>query len=65
MIRIGETVKNARVKRGLSQKKFAESLTVSQPYISAVENGKEIPTPMFLRLFSLLYPTDENNNNHH
>lgn len=60
MVNIGEVVKSARIQQGLSQKEFGKTLTVSQPYISAIENGKEIPTPMFLKLFSIIYSVDKN-----
>lgn len=59
MAKIGEKVRDVRLKSGLNQREFGKMLTVSQSYISCIENSKEIPTPMFLKLFCLLYSVDE------
>lgn len=58
MIKLGEIIKASRKHYGLTQQQLGETLTVSQSYISAVENGNEIPTPMFIKLFCLLYSVD-------
>lgn len=52
---IGSVVKSTRKARGLTQKEFGETMTVSQSYISSIESGKETPTPMFIKLFCSLY----------
>ena len=56
---LGATIREIRTKNKLSQKQFVETLTVSQSYICRVENGKEVPTDMFIKLFCLLYSVDE------
>ena len=57
---VGSAIKAVRLQRGLTQKELGKSLTVTASYVSRVENGKENPTPMFIRLFCLLYSVDEN-----
>ena len=54
MLAIGEAMKSVRKQCGLSQKELGETLAVSQSYISQVERGYEVPTPMFIKLFCLL-----------
>ena len=49
MNKIGTIIKSTRKARGLTQRAFGETLTVSQSYISSVESGKETPTPMFIK----------------
>lgn len=63
MVAIGEAMKSVRKQCGLSQKELGETLAVSQSYISQVERGYEVPTPMFIKLFCLLYSIDESNFN--
>lgn len=58
---IGSVVKSTRKARGLTQKEFGETMTVSQSYISSIESGKETPTPMFIKLFCSLYSINEKN----
>lgn len=36
----GKYIKNARVRRGISQSEVAEKLGVSQPYYSRIESGQ-------------------------
>ena len=60
MITFGRKLKHLRQKNHLTQKELGKSLTVTASYVSRVENGKENPTPMFIRLFCLLYSVDEN-----
>ena len=57
---VGSAIKAVRLQQGLTQKELGKSLTVTASYVSRVENGKENPTPMFIRLFCLLYSVDEN-----
>lgn len=56
---IGTQIKETRKKYGLSQKELARKMGVGQSYISGVEAGKESPSPMFLRLFQMLYGSSE------
>ncbi len=51
----GETLKSIRKQCNLKQKDVAKAMTVSQSYISMLENGNAIPTPMFVKLFAHLY----------
>ncbi len=55
MSEFGQVIKARRKKCKLNQKEFAESLAVSQSYLSMVETGKENPTDMFKKLFFALY----------
>jgi len=48
-----------RKQNGLNQKEFGRTLTISQAYISRIENGKKIPTPIFTKLFCLMHSVDE------
>jgi transcriptional regulator with XRE-family HTH domain len=50
---LGNRVKEIRSHYKLSQKKFAEKLLVTPSYISMVENGKETPSPLFIKLVTL------------
>lgn len=45
---IGKRIKAAQLEKHLSQIKFAELINVSTPYLSDIENGKQI----FLSKFS-------------
>ena len=63
MLAIGEAMKSVRKQCRLSQKELGETLAVSQSYISQVERGYEVPTPMFIKLFCLLHSIDESNFN--
>ena len=53
MIEIGIRIKEVRNYYRLSQKNFAERLLVTPSYISMVENGKENPSQLFIKLISL------------
>lgn len=41
---VGTNVKLARLKKGLTQEKFAEKSGFSQQYISSLENGRRNPS---------------------
>lgn len=41
---IGENVRKARLKRGLTQERFAEKSGFSQQYLSSLENGRRNPS---------------------
>ena len=43
MVSIGEAIKTIRKQCGLRQIDIANAMTVTQSYISQVENGREIP----------------------
>lgn len=59
MKKISKLVKKTRKANGITQKELAATMTVTQSYISSIENGNEIPTPMFIKLFCLIYSIDE------
>lgn len=59
MVSIGEAIKAVRKQCDLRQIDIANAMTVTQSYISQIENGREIPTAMFIKLFCLLYSVDE------
>lgn len=56
---IGKKIKKIRKEMGMKQKDISRDLEVSQSYISEVENGKEIPTKRFIKLFCLQYGISE------
>ena len=59
MYTVGSYIRDVRHKNGITQKSLAKTMTVSQSYISKVENGQKKPTDMFLKLFCVLYAIDE------
>lgn len=49
-IAVGQTFKELRQNKGISQEKFAEDIESHQVYISEIENGKKIPSlPMIYK----------------
>lgn len=59
MNNLGANIKFVRKKNLLTQRDLGEMMTVTAGYISKVETGKEIPTPMFIKLFCLLFSINE------
>lgn len=57
--KISKLIKITRKANGITQKELAKAMTVTQSYISEVENGNTTPTPMFIKLFCLMYSIDE------
>lgn len=55
MTTIGERIKEIRSERGLTQQQFADSISVSRPFISRVESNKEIPSDSLIKLIGVLY----------
>ncbi len=53
-----EVLKTVRKQNNLKQKDIAKAMTVSQSYISQIENGNTTPTPMFIKLFVHIYKKD-------
>ena len=52
---IGKRIKAARLKKHLSQIKFAELINVSTPYLSDIENGKtNLSLEIFVRIVEAL-----------
>ncbi|MBQ9205871.1 MAG: helix-turn-helix transcriptional regulator [Treponema sp.] len=41
---VGETLRELRQKKGVSQEKLADAIDSHQVYISEIENGKKIPS---------------------
>lgn len=41
---VGEKIKEARIKKGLTQKELSEKTGLSRSYISDMENGRYIPS---------------------
>lgn len=52
---IGERIKEIRSEHGLTQQQFADSISVSRPFISRVESNKEIPSDSLVKLIGVLY----------
>ena len=51
LMRIGETIKEARKSKSLSQEQLGELIGVQKSRISKIENGKGISFDTFLRIF--------------
>lgn len=56
---IGKMIKMVRHDNGLKQEELAEMMTVGQSYISSLENDKEPPSHMFIRLFCKCFSLNE------
>jgi transcriptional regulator with XRE-family HTH domain len=56
---IGERIKEIRKSNTLTQSEFAEKVCVSRPHITNIENNKENPSSMLIRLISLLFSISE------
>lgn len=52
---LGQRIKEIRSEQSLTQKQFADSISVSRPFISRVEAGKENPSDSLLKLISATY----------
>lgn len=52
---IGKTIKNIRIKSGLSQCEFAKKIGISQPHLSRVENGYENMSKSAYMLVTFLF----------
>ncbi|MDS0525366.1 helix-turn-helix domain-containing protein [Clostridium sp. SHJSY1] len=48
MSRVGEKIKNARLKSGITQKVLAKKLGVSEKYINEVEGGRKVAQESFI-----------------
>ncbi|CAB1254828.1 S24 family peptidase [Clostridium sp. MT-14] len=60
MSRIGEKIKSARIKSGMSQKKLAKKLGVSEGFINEVEIGKKIANQGIIDRISKILGKDMN-----
>lgn len=59
MSTIGERIKTVRQVACMTQQEFSQTICVSQPFLSMVENGKERPSKITIRLISILFQIDE------
>ena len=55
MTTLGERIKGIRQERNLTQQSFAESISVSRPFISRIESNKETPSDSLLKLIAATY----------
>lgn len=60
MSRVGEKIKEARLKSGLTQKVLGKKLGVSEKYINEVEMGKKVVQESFIDRASKILNTDLN-----
>ena len=60
MSRVGEKIKEARLKSGLTQKALAKKLGVSDKFINEVEIGKRVVQENFIERASKLLNVDLN-----
>lgn len=52
---LGQRIKEIRKEQSLTQQQFADSISVSRPFISRVEADKENPSDSLLKLISATY----------
>lgn len=55
MDNVSLTIKKIRLANNLTQKQMADSMGVTQSYISRIEQNREIPSKTFVMLFSIKY----------
>lgn len=55
MATLGERIKEIRTEHNLTQQQFAESISVSRPFISRIESNKEKPSDSLLKLICATY----------
>lgn len=60
MSRVGENIKNARLKKSMTQKQLGKKLGVSESYINEVETGKKVVGEDIIRRVSKLLGEDLN-----
>jgi transcriptional regulator with XRE-family HTH domain len=58
MIPLGQTAKQVRVRKGLTQRAAAEALGISFVHLSNVENNKAVPSPALLGRYKDLWGVD-------
>ncbi len=59
---MSEDLKKIRMMNSITQEELAEFMGVSQSYISRLEHGKEKPSKTFIRLFSIKFLNELNEN---
>ena len=52
---LGEKIREIRNDRKMTQQEFADTLSLSRPFISRVETNKEVPSQSTLKLISQLF----------
>ena len=60
MSRVGEKIKEARVKSGMTQKAFAKKLGVAEKFINEVETGRRIVQESFIDKAAKILKVDLN-----
>ena len=60
MSRVGEKIKEARVKSGMTQKALAKKLGVAEKFINEVETGRRIVQESFIDKAAKILKTDLN-----
>lgn len=55
MASLGERIKEIRKEQNLTQQQFADSISVSRPFVSRVESNKENPSDSLLKLIGATY----------
>lgn len=59
MLTLGGRIKQIRKENRLTQMEFASELRVSRPHVTNIENDKENPSAILVRLISVLFQADE------
>jgi transcriptional regulator with XRE-family HTH domain len=57
-IKVGRIIREARMRKGLTQKELAQKMGTYQPIISRLEGGKDLPTLSFMRRMADSYNTE-------
>lgn len=55
MENLGERIKSIRTEMSLTQKQFADALSVSRSFISRLESNKEVPSDSLMKLIGTTY----------
>ena len=63
MSRVGQRIKDARLKSGMSQKMLAKKLGVAEKYINDVETGRKVVQESFIDKAAKILNTDLNDIN--
>lgn len=60
-MKLGDKMKEIRLKNNLKQREVAEKMTVSTSYVCRVEHNQEMPTAMYISLFCFNFGIDKEN----
>lgn len=53
-MKLGDKMKEIRLKNNLTQKQLADKMHVTQSYISLIEHNLTVPRPLYVELFCIM-----------